>query len=146
LNQLVEAKLFKIIAAGSMTFINAWLGGWDIALKLLVFFMIADYVTGFLLGIKKKQLNSEVMFWGGIRKAAILVVIAIAVLFDELVNNQTPIFRTLAVYYYVAREGISVTENLGGLNVPLPPFVKNVLSQLEEKGGGKAETKTEEEK
>lgn len=134
LNKLAEAKVFKILSAMGMTLCNAWLGGWDISIKLLVFFMVTDYVTGVLVGAKSHKLSSDVMYWGGIRKAAILVVIAIAVMLDELIGNITPIFRTLAVYYYVGREGLSVVENLGLLNVPLPPFLKRVLTQLEDKG------------
>lgn len=128
---------FKSIVAVIGTIATGWLGGWDDALKFLCAFMVVDYATGVLASIKNKKLNSEVMFWGGIRKGAILVVIAIAVMFDSLVGNTEPIFRTLAIYYYIAREGLSVVENLGTLGVPLPPFIKNTLEQLQQKGESK---------
>jgi toxin secretion/phage lysis holin len=131
----MKETIIKNVVALTGTIATGWLGGWDEALKALVFFMILDYTTGVLCGYKLKNLNSEVMFWGGIRKGAILVVIAVAVLFDQLVGNDEPIFRTMAIFYYVAREGLSVTENLGIMGVPLPPFIKNVLSQIEAKGG-----------
>ncbi|BCJ86440.1 phage holin family protein [Effusibacillus dendaii] len=114
--------------------VTTWLGGWDAALQALVVFMVLDYITGVLSAIKNKNLDSEVAFWGGIRKAAILVVVAVAVLFDQLTGNKEPIFRTLAIYFYVAREGLSIVENFGLLGVPLPPFVAKVLTQLQEKG------------
>lgn len=57
----------------------------------------------------------------------------VAVLLDEMVGNPEPILRTLAIYFYVAREGISVTENLGILGVPLPPSISRVLTQLQKK-------------
>ncbi|SMG58181.1 phage holin family protein [Paenibacillus aquistagni] len=125
-----------LIVATVGTIGTAYLGGWDIALRILVFCMIADYVTGVLGAIRTRTLNSEVMFWGGIRKAIIFVVIALAVMLDEYVGDQSPIFRTLAMYFYVGREGISIVENLGVLNVPLPSFVKKILEQLQEKGDG----------
>lgn len=104
----VKEFTFNTVIAVVSTVASAWLGGWDMALQTLFMFMIFDYATGFLGAIKNKNLNSEVMFWGGIRKAAILIVIAIAVQFDNLVGDGTPIFRTLATYFYVAREGLSL--------------------------------------
>ena len=119
------------------TIVSAYLGGWDAALNVLVVLMAIDYVTGFLGAIKNKKVDSEIMFWGGLRKGIILAVVAIAVLLDQMVGNASPILRTLAIYFYVAQEGVSVTENLGILGVPLPPGISRVLSQLQEKGEGK---------
>lgn len=125
---------FNSVIAALGTIVSAWLGGWDAALKALVVFMIVDYATGLLGAIKSKQVNSEVMFWGGIRKGIILAVVAVAVMLDEMTGNSEPIFRTLAIYFYLAREGVSVTENLGILGIPLPPALTRVLTQLQEKG------------
>ena len=127
---------FNTFIATTGTIVSAWLGGWDAALKVLVVLMVIDYATGFLGAVKNQKVNSEVMYWGGFRKCAILVVLAIAVLLDQMVGNTTPILRTLAIYFYVSREGISVTENLGILGVPLPPGISRVLTQLQEKGEG----------
>ncbi len=124
---------FSAFSASLGTILCSYLGGWDTTLKVLVVLMVIDYVTGLLGAIKNKQVNSEIMFWGGIRKGLILAVVVIAVLLDEMVGNQYPILRTLAIYFYVAREGISVTENLGILGVPLPPSVRRVLTQLQNK-------------
>ena len=112
---------------------TACLGGFDASLKVLIAFLVLDYITGFLGAVRDHSVNSEVMYWGGIRKGIILAVIIIAVLLDEMLGNADPIFRTLAIYFYISREGISVTENLGELGVPLPPFIAKVLSQLNDK-------------
>lgn len=128
---------FSAFVAAIGTMVSLWLGGWDAALKVLTFLMIFDYATGFLGAIKTKTVDSEAMFWGGLRKGLILAVIIIAILLDDLVGNQQPIFRTMAIYFYAGREGISVTENLGILGVPLPPAIVKVLSQLNEKGESK---------
>ena len=118
------------------TIVTAWLGGWDLALKALAVLMVLDYVTGVLGAIKNKKVSSEVMFWGGIRKGLILTVVVVAVLLDGMVGNSEPIFRTLALYFYVAREGISVTENLEILGVPLPPVITQLFSKLQDKNSG----------
>lgn len=126
------------IVSGVTTFITAWLGGWDAALKILFVLMVADFIFGLLAARKRKQLNSEVMFWGGIRKGAVMLVIVIAIMLDDLMGNTGPVFRTLALYFYIAREGLSVVENLGLLGVPLPSAIVKVLEQLQEKSGPSA--------
>lgn len=126
---------FSSIISAIGTVITAWLGGWDIALNVLIVLMIIDYITGFLGAIKQKKVNSEVMFWGGIRKISILALVALAVLFDQLLGNPEPVLRTLFIYYYVGREGVSVTENFGLIGVPMPPKIKDALEQLQQKGG-----------
>ena len=133
----VKEFSFSTFIAAIGTIICAYLGGWDAALNVLVALMVIDYVTGFLGAIKNKKVDSEIMFWGGLRKGIILAVVAVAVLLDEMIGNTSPILRTLAIYFYVAREGVSVTENLGILGVPLPPGISRVLSQLQEKGEAK---------
>lgn len=125
---------FSTLVAAVGTAVSVWLGGWDWALTVLVRCMMLDYAFGLLGAIKNKNVNSEVMFWGGIRKGAILAVVSIAVMADGLVGNNDPIFRTAAVYFYIGREGWSITENLGILGVPLPKFLKDILTQLQEKG------------
>lgn len=122
----------SIAAAG--TAVSIFLGGWDIALKVLVYCLIADYVTGVLGAWKTKTINSEVMFWGGVRKAIVLVVIGLAVMLDQLIGNQAPIFRTMAMYFFIGREGLSILENIGIIGVKLPGFLRTALEQLQQKG------------
>lgn len=121
---------------GMLLLVATWLGGWDKPLQFLIFLMGADYVTGLLGAIKTKSVDSEVMFWGGIRKITVLFVIGLAVLIDGWVGEGSPVFRTLAIYFYAGREGLSVVENLGTIGVPLPTKIKDFLQQLNEKGGG----------
>lgn len=124
---------FSAFIAAIGTMVSLWLGGWDAALNVLIALMVLDYVTGFLGAIKTKTVDSEIMYWGGIRKGVILAVLVVSVLLDQMLGNSEPIIRTLAIYFYVAREGVSVTENLGILGVPLPPSISKVLTQLKEK-------------
>jgi len=118
------------IAAAVGTTIAASLGGWDIALRLLIICMVLDYVTGLLGAIKQRKVDSEIMFWGGIRKGIVLAVILLAVQLDEFMGNGSPVFRTIALYFYIGREGLSIIENLGVLNVLVPGAIKERLQQL----------------
>ncbi|SCW57110.1 toxin secretion/phage lysis holin [Paenibacillus tianmuensis] len=130
-----EAGFGGIVAAAG-TSISAFLGGWDTALKLLVFLMVADYVSGLLGAIKNKNVNSEVMFWGGVRKGIVLRVVALASMCDQFVGGDSPIFRTITLYFYAGREGLSVVENLGIFGVPLPTGLAKYLERLHQKGQG----------
>ncbi|NQX67994.1 phage holin family protein [Paenibacillus alba] len=124
------------ITAGVGTFIASQLGGWDGYISILVYLMMGDYLTGVLGAIKKKNLYSDVMFWGGIRKGIVLLVVFIAIQLDQLLGGTAPIFRTLAIFYYAGREGLSLIENSGNLGLPWPPAIKNALEQLKQKGEG----------
>lgn len=128
---------FSAFMAATGTIVSLWFGGWDIALKVLVYLMVLDYATGFLGAIKNKNVDSEEMFWGGVRKGIILAVLVVGVLLDQMLGNTEPVIRTLTIYFFIAREGVSVTENLGILGVPLPPAISKVLNQLKEEGENK---------
>jgi toxin secretion/phage lysis holin len=130
---LKETGAAGVIAALG-TFLTALLGGWDITLRLLVYLMITDYVTGLLAALRKKNVSSEIMFWGGIRKAVILLVVLLAVQLDQLAGGPNPLFRTITLFFYIGREGLSVVENLGIIGVPLPPVISKSLEQLKNKG------------
>ncbi|WP_135546965.1 phage holin family protein [Paenibacillus cymbidii] len=127
-----EAGYGSLIAAAG-TAISVCFGGWDIAIKLLLTLMLLDYVSGIMSALKKKSINSDVMFWGGVRKGVVLAVILLAIQFDQLSGNEAPIFRTLALYYYIGREGLSVVENFGSLGVKIPQELEKRLTQLQVK-------------
>jgi len=106
------------------------LGGWDMPLKILVVFIIFDFITGFLAGMKQKNINSEVMFWGGVRKMIIAIAVIIGNCCDVLAQNPAPIIRTLVLYYFIAREGISLIENCGLLGVTMPKAITKFLREF----------------
>ena len=129
---------FKILFTAAGTAVVGFLGGWDTVLYALLMFMALDYLTGFIATAVKKQLNSSAGFTGLLRKAAILLVVALAVLLDRLLNLGEPWIRTAACWFYIANEGISVFENLGLIGIPIPGFLKNMLQQLNDQAETKA--------
>jgi toxin secretion/phage lysis holin len=141
-----EVKSFSIPALFSLfgTGFTTLLGGWDMLLQALLVFMALDYITGFLAAVKQKRVNSEVMYWGGIRKGVVIVVVVIAASCDTLLGLDPPILRALAIWFYIGREGISIFENIGKLGVPLPYHVIRVFEQIKQRGG--EEHKPEEKK
>lgn len=120
------------IANGVVALIGGWvsaaLGGWTLALQLLVVLLIADYLTGMVNGFFTRTLSSQVGFRGICKKMMILGFIAIAALIDGVLS--TALFRDLAVFFYISNEGVSLLENTAKLGVPYPPQIKDALSQL----------------
>ena len=125
-------KVFNSIVAVIATYFTYLFGGWDIALIVLVAFMVLDYATGMMWAYIQKTLNSQIGFRGLIKKCMILVVLIIAVLLDRMINSGTAVFRTLVCYFYIANEGISLLENVSHLGLPIPDKLKNALQQLNE--------------
>lgn len=107
-------------------------GAWDIALLVLITFMVMDYITGVLRGYINKELSSDVGLRGIARKAVIFIVLIVAVMLDRLLNTGNWVFRTVACYFYIANEGISLLENCAALGLPIPEKVKDALAQLKE--------------
>ena len=123
-------KYFNGIVAIIATFFTYLFGSWDLALQVLIVFMVLDYVTGVLYAFISNQLNSEVGFKGLVKKLMILVVLIIGVMLDRILGTGTWAFRTLVAYFYIANEGISLLENVGNIGIPIPNKMRQALEQL----------------
>lgn len=122
-------KYFIMIFGAGLT----WLfGAWDTAIIVLICFMVADYITGVMKGAYTKELSSDIGLKGIARKFLILLIIMVAVLIDRLLNTGTWVFRTLAAYFYIANEGLSILENAIVMGLPVPEQLKNTLVQLKD--------------
>ena len=123
-NLFTVNSIFAIIGAA----IAKALGGWDLALQVLVAIIAIDYITGVVIAILNKELSSEVGFKGLCKKMMIFALVYLAVLVDK--STGTDFIRTLVIMFYTANEGISVLENAGKLGVPYPAKLKEILVQL----------------
>ena len=121
-------NLINFGISGLMT-LAYFLGGWDIALQLLITVMVLDYLTGVAKAIYNKKMNSKVGAKGIIKKFGYLVIVALAVILDKVTGN-TGAIRTLVIYFFVANEGISILENWGSMGLPLPQKLTDTLEQL----------------
>lgn len=128
--------IFATIGAG----ISSYLGGWDMSLSVLVAFVIVDYLTGLSVAIFiNKNVSSEVGFKGIAKKLLIFGLIGLCCMLDKAINQD--ILRNLAIFFYIANEGISLLENTTKLGVPYPEQLKEVLIQLKEKTSDKVNNK-----
>jgi len=131
-----DKNLLNTIIATTGTILTHLMGGWDQGIKILGLLIIIDYITGVLVGINKGNLSSEVGWRGIIKKAGIFFVIILAHQLDTIALSDGPIFKTMACFFYIANEGISITENIAGLGVPLPNVIIEALENLKEANEG----------
>lgn len=120
--------IINFIISGLIT-LAYFLGGWDIALQLLITVMVLDYLTGVAKAIYNKKMNSKVGAKGIIKKFGYLVIVALAVILDK-VAGDTGAIRNVVIYFFIANEGISILENWGGMKLPLPQKLFDILEQL----------------
>lgn len=122
-------NIVNFITGTLATMVLYYLGGWDVALQILTLIVILDYVTGVCKAIYNKQLNSEVGLKGIVKKLGYFIVVAVAVILDRVMGD-TGAIRTLVIYFFVANEGLSIIENWGGMGLPLPQRLTDLLEQL----------------
>ena len=116
-------------------FIVWFLGGADGFMYALIAFVVIDYITGVFCAIADKSLSSEVGFKGICRKVLIFVLVGIGNIIDVYVLGDSSVLRTAVIFFYLSNEGVSLLENASRLGLPIPDKLKEVLSQLHEKGG-----------
>lgn len=108
--------------------ISKLIGTWDVLLFALVILMVFDYVTGILKACFLKKLDSNVGFWGIIKKFCILIIVSTAHILSNILTPSIPI-REVVIIFFISNEGISVLENVA-VFVPIPDSLKNALQQL----------------
>ncbi|GAK38704.1 hypothetical protein TCA2_0430 [Paenibacillus sp. TCA20] len=101
-------------------------GGWTQLLILLCIAMAIDYITGVAAVIRTgSRLNSKIGFWGLTRKGLMLLVIILAHQIDQLIG--TDVIKGGAMYFYLANELISITENYSRIGLPLPAKLREII-------------------
>lgn len=118
---------FSLYVSIIVGFFVSVLGGWDILLKVLIFAIVSDYITGLLSAIYNKKLSSEVGFKGIIKKVSLLIIVGFSVQLQQIIDFP---LREIVITFFVANEGISLLENMDKIGVKLPTRLREVLIQL----------------
>ncbi len=116
------------------------LGGWDKGLKVLVCFMVLDYVTGWLVAAiwhksgksDSGALSSEAGFRGLVKKGVVLGLLWMAAMLDHVTGSE--FVRDTVCFFFIANEGLSVLENTAVMGVPYPAIIKKTLDAVKQKG------------
>ena len=117
------------------TILNA-LGGYDIMIETLLFFMVVDYLTGlYIAGVLHKSpktksggLSSTKGYHGLVKKVMVLVLVAVMYRVDLLFNIDY--LRNGSIIAFCFQEGISIIENAGLMGVAIPDVVKRGIDLL----------------
>lgn len=124
------------------TWVTYLIGGWDSVLKILAVLIVVDYISGLMKAALNKDLASDIGYKGLLKKAAIFIVVILAHQLDLTIPQENPLFRTMVCYFYIANEGISITENIALLGVPLPGGLVDALKKLKSDNGSTENTTT----
>jgi toxin secretion/phage lysis holin len=124
--------IFQTVVAVLGSWLTYLFGGWSALLGILLAFVVTDYITGILAAGSKGELSSAVGMRGIAKKICIFVLVAIAHLGDRALGDGT-LIRDAAIYFYLANELLSITENIGILGVPIPGVIQKAVEILKGK-------------
>ncbi|MFB4164812.1 holin family protein [Alteribacillus sp. JSM 102045] len=127
----------KVMAASGTAIVSFLWGEWSLLLNVLLALVVIDYLTGLAAAYKEGELNSRTGLFGIAKKAFIFVIIAVGNLIDvvllETGARDEPVIFTAVVVFYVVNEAISITENAGRMNMPLPDKLLSAIKVLKSK-------------
>jgi toxin secretion/phage lysis holin len=109
-------------------------GGWSALLDVLLCLVIVDYVTGVIASGVEGKLSSRVGLIGIGKKVYIFLLVAVGHKIDIAIGNGN-VVQNAVIYFFLANEILSVTENGGRIGVPIPPIIKQAVEVLKGKGG-----------
>ena len=124
-------KFIPAFFAGLLTF---FYGEWSALLTILVALVIIDFVTGLTAASLDGGLKSKKGMIGIARKVFIFAMVAVAHLIDLLLIESgfesTELVMTMVIVFYAVNEILSITENAGRIDLPVPDQIKNAIEIL----------------
>ena len=120
-----HGNIVKTVLAIGATTLHFLFGGWSLPLQILVAVVTIDYLTGLGAAFVGKRLDSRIGSKGIVKKVGFFILVSLAHLLDKGAGMSAPILQTATIWYLVGNEGISITENLAEIGVPIPePLLK----------------------
>ena len=132
LSQDTTIKAPAALAGTAATYL--W-GGMDAVFTALVTLACLDYVCGLAAAWVKRRLSSDVGRRGIARKAGMFAIVALCNVIDQAGGLGGPVLRTMAVWWYIGNEALSIVENLAELGVPIPGRLRRALAVMSDPGG-----------
>lgn len=123
-------SVFKTLIAIGGAAASFLYGGWSALLGILLTFVVIDYITGLIAGAFEGKLNSHTGFKGIAKKVAIFFIVAVAHMVDVALGGDSHMFRDAAIFFYLANEVLSITENAGKIGVPIPEKLLGAVEVL----------------
>lgn len=121
--------------ASFVAIIGGIFGPIDGAMYALIAFVIIDFITGILRGIEECTLSSQVGYKNIFKKIGIFVIVGVANILDVYIIKEGGAIRLMAIFFYLANEGIAILENSAIIGIPIPNKLKEILLEIKERGG-----------
>lgn len=115
-------------------------GGWSALLDVMLALVVVDYVSGVIASGVEGKLSSRIGMLGIAKKVFIFLVIAVGHKIDVAAGNGN-VIRDAVIWFFLANELLSVTENMGRMGMPVPPVLTQAISVLKSKGGDQSANK-----
>lgn len=107
-------------------------GNYGQASIILMAIMVLDVISGLMKAYENRNIRSDRMSLGLMKKGGILLAVVFAGLLDKLVSNGEPIFVNMMVWLSIGNESMSFIENLTILGVNIPDEITSRLGQIRE--------------
>lgn len=104
-----------------------FLGNRDDLMCTLIIFSIADLFTGLLSSVITHQFDGNTFREGLCKKLYIFILVGIGHTIDINLFHREELLRTLILFFFISREGISVCKNISKLGIPIPEGLKKEL-------------------
>ncbi|EAG9729399.1 holin family protein [Listeria monocytogenes] len=130
--------ILKIGILGFGAIFGYLFGEVDLLVKVLVCFIVADYISGLLASGYLGELSSKMGFKGIAKKIAILILVAIAHQIDLILGTHNTT-RDAVIFFYLANELISILENIVRMGMKVPEVLKNLILIFDSKSGDEEE-------
>ena len=119
------------ISVGTVCGILSYMyGEFDGMMKMLIFCMIFDYITGLISGFKSRSLSSKTGFMGLAKKFVMLLIVALGHIIDIEIFSEAVFMKSAVCGFYIANEGLSILENTAEIGVKYPQKLLTALKQL----------------
>jgi len=116
------------IAGGIISFM---FGGWSDMLTLFIFVLLLDYLAGVGAAIISGEgLSSKIGMFGIIKKFGVVAIIVLGNLLDQVGNTDFIMMSFL--WFFIANELVSITENYGRMGLPLPDYIQKIIKVLKQ--------------
>ncbi|EAC2364423.1 phage holin family protein [Listeria monocytogenes] len=126
--------ILKIGILGFGAIFGYLFGEVDLLVKVLVCFIVADYISGLLASGYLGELSGKMGFKGIAKKIAILILVAIAHQIDLILGTHNTT-RDAVIFFYLANELISILENFVRMGMKVPEVLKNLILIFDAKSG-----------
>ena len=94
--------------------------------KVFFIAIVTDFVTGVLVAAKNGKLKSRTCSNGMFRSIGEFIVLLMFIFSDKLIPSLNPYLSTFIIGF-IFKEGLSIIENLIGLDVWVPGSIKKTL-------------------